>query len=80
MRKHLKTLNEKKPEEYRKYFRSQNTTCYNSNTSLNDFKNHFQEMFSDEYLTHNANAEEFNSNHDFENFENVLGDLDNQIT
>ncbi len=62
------------------YFRSQKTTCYNSNTSLNDFKNHFQQMFSDENHTNNDNAEDFNLNHDFDNFEHVLGDLDNQIT
>jgi len=37
-------------------------------------------MFSDENHTNNDNAEDFNLNHDFDNFEHVLGDLDNQIT
>ena len=78
--KQFEDLKRHKPKDFWKYFRSHNPSGCTSNTSLNDFKNHFQQMFSNENFNDNANAEGFNSNHDFDNFDNVYGDLDNQIT
>ena len=78
--KEFANLKRNKPKEFLRYFRSQNSNNNNINVPLKDLKNHFEQMFADINYDVNEDAEKFNTNHDFNGFYNIFGDIDSPIT
>jgi len=75
----FENLKRNKPNEFWRYFSLHNVKK-GRRIPLNAFKNHFEQMFTDNASNQNREAKEFDSTHDFSNFTSSFCELDNPIT